>query len=261
MKVIRVENYEQVSENAAELVLREWQANRKIVLGLATGATPVGFYRQLIERHREEQLDFSQITTFNLDEYYPIARNHQQSFYMFMQEHFFRHVTIDPARIHILSGEAADVEAECSSFEHRIAATGGIDVQILGIGQNGHIGFNEPGTPFRSITHKVILTDNTIQANAHFFAEAAEVPRHALTMGIETIMRSKKIVLLASGKAKAKAVQQALHGSVTEEVPASVLQNHPDVTFILDREAAAIIGGESPYAPTGDSCWIEDNRR
>jgi glucosamine-6-phosphate deaminase len=250
VKVLRVENYEQVSNQAAEIVLTQLRNNPRLVLGLATGSTPVGFYRRIVERYRQEVLDFSAVTTFNLDEYYPIKRSHPQSFASYMNEHFFRHVNIPAEHIHILDGETADVEEECRRFERAIEEAGGIDIQILGIGRNGHIGFNEPGTSFQSRTHLVALTESTIQANSRFFADAVEMPRHALTMGIATIMQSKRILLLAAGAEKAEAIRLALQGPVTEALPASVLQLHPDVTVIVDAEAASLLEGEDRYVAT-----------
>ncbi|MFY0545822.1 glucosamine-6-phosphate deaminase [Brevibacillus sp. H7] len=253
MKVVKVEKYEEVCEHASEMVLTAWKQHPQLVLGLATGSTPIGFYRRLVERYLQERLDFSGITTFNLDEYYPIKRSHPQSFARFMKEHFFDHVNIPAEQIHILNGEALDTGEECSRFEAGIDAAGGVDIQILGIGRNGHIGFNEPGTPFGSRSHLVALTASTIQANSRFFADPSEMPRHALTMGIQTIMKSKKILLLAVGEGKAEAIRLALQGPVTEAMPASILKRHPDVTLILDRGAASLLGGGVQDAAARDS--------
>ncbi|UFJ41444.1 glucosamine-6-phosphate deaminase [Brevibacillus humidisoli] len=246
MKLQVFDNYDQVSRRAAEIVIEESRKHPQLVLGLATGSTPIGLYREMVQVYQRGQLDFSEATTFNLDEYYPITPDHPQSFRRFMQEHLFDHVNIAPERIHFLSGTAADVESECSRYEAAIEAAGGIDIQVLGIGENGHIGFNEPGTPFHLKTHKVALTENTIQANSRFFERIEDVPRHALTMGISSIMRSRKILLLASGEKKAEAIKAALQGPVTEELPASVLQLHPDVTVMVDKTAATQLEGV-PY--------------
>jgi len=248
MKVLRVKRWEEIGQTAAETVIGAWRTNPKLVLGLATGTTPIGFYRVLAERFRQEQLDFSGMTTFNLDEYYPIRRHHPQSFTVYMREHLFQHVNIPEEQIHMLDGEAPDPGSECRRFEAALVAAGGIDLQILGIGRNGHIGFNEPGTPFGSRTHLVALADSTIQTNSRFFRDPAEMPRHALTMGIGTILQSRKIVLLAAGEGKAEAVRRALQGEVTESLPASILQIHPDVTLLLDEGAASLLGGEGHHA-------------
>jgi glucosamine-6-phosphate deaminase len=256
MRVLRVERYEDIGKAAAEVVIDAWKQHPRLVLGLATGMTPIGFYRVLVERFRQELLDFSGITTFNLDEYFPIPRNHPQSFTRFMREHFFQHVNIPASRIHILNGEAFDPEEECRQYEQSISDAGGIDIQILGIGHNGHIGFNEPETAFDSRTHLVALTESTIRANSRFFHDPSAMPRHALTMGIQTIMQSRKILLLAAGEGKAEAVQRALLGPVTESMPASILQRHPDVTIILDGGAASLLGGGEQHAVASDSRCI-----
>jgi glucosamine-6-phosphate deaminase len=236
-----VDDYAEISRFAAEEILAGWRKNPRIVLGLATGATPVGMYRELVKQYRENNLDFSGITTFNLDEYYPIAPEHPQSYRHFMQEQLFDHVNIKPEQTHIPNGAADDVEQECSRYEAALKASGGIDIQVLGIGENGHIGFNEPGTSFESGTHKVKLAESTIQANSRFFKDESQVPRYALTMGIRTIMASRKILLLASGERKAKAVAAMVQGPVTEDVPASILQRHPDVLLIADKAAAGLL--------------------
>jgi glucosamine-6-phosphate deaminase len=229
----------EMNRKAADVIIAEWRRKPDLVLGLATGGTMIGLYKHLAARYQKEQLDFSQVTTFNLDEYYPIPPEHPQSYHFFMQDHFFRFVNIPPKQIHLLNGQAEHIEKECEQYEQLIQSKGGIDLQILGIGGNGHIGFNEPGTPFTSCTHKISLAKGTIQANARFFEHASQVPQHALTMGINTIMSCKKILLLASGKQKAAAISAAFLGPIREEVPASVLQLHPDVTVLMDQQAAA----------------------
>lgn len=239
MKTVVLSNYEAVSQYAAQKIIAGLLENPKVVLGLATGSTPIGVYQQIINQYRAEELDFSNVTTFNLDEYYPIAGTHPQSYRYFMQENLFDALNVKPEQIHLPNGEASDVEEECKRYEAAIEAAGGIDIQILGIGENGHIAFNEPGTPFGSLTHLVNLTENTLQVNSRFFNDISEMPKHALTMGIKSIMQSKKILLLATGERKAEVLAQAINGPVTEQLPASVLQLHPDVEFVIDEQAAS----------------------
>ncbi|MBO8163628.1 MAG: glucosamine-6-phosphate deaminase [Brevibacillus sp.] len=241
MKLQVFENYEQVSKHAAQILIEACRRQPQLVLGLATGSTPIGMYQEMIAAYQQGKVDFSRVTTFNLDEYYPIAPEHPQSFRRFMQEQLFDHVNINPEGIHFLCGTVQDIEQECRRYEEAIEAAGGIDIQVLGIGENGHIGFNEPGTPFHLGTHKVKLTETTIQANSRFFERMEDVPRFALTMGIRTIMHSRKLLLLANGEKKAAAIRAALNGPVTEDLPASVLQLHPDVTVIVDKAAAHLL--------------------
>lgn len=243
MKVKIVEDYAEMSRDAAEVVAAMVRQKPNAILGLATGSTPLGMYQKLVQLHREEGLDFSRVITFNLDEYYGLAPDHPASYHYYMWENLFRHINIRPENIHIPDGTAADVEKECKNYEARIRKAGYIDLQVLGIGANGHIGFNEPGTDFGSETHLIELTETTIQANARFFASEKDVPRQALSMGIKSIMRSRHILLLASGEAKAEAVAAAVEGPVTQMVPASILQLHPDVTFIVDQAAAQYLTG------------------
>ncbi|WP_232696413.1 glucosamine-6-phosphate deaminase [Brevibacillus daliensis] len=238
MEVKVFDDYHSLSRYAANLFLQQVRQKPESVLGLATGGTPEGFYRQLVQMSNEESISYKAIRTFNLDEYYPINHNHPQSYWTFMKNHLFSHVSINENNIFIPNGETSDVERECERYEQLLKEKGGIDLQILGIGENGHIGFNEPGASFASRTRVVELTPNTIQANSRFFTSAQDVPRHAITMGIASILESKKIIVLASGKKKAKVVSEAINGKVTEEVPASVLQHHPNVLFLVDQEAA-----------------------
>ena len=191
--------------------------------------------------YKEEALDFSHITTFNLDEYHPIAKSNPQSYDYFMKENLFNHVGIDPARTHIPNGECEDPHLECAEYEAKIAAAGGIDLQLIGIGLNGHIGFNEPSNHFTRSTNYIELTDSTIQANRRFFASEKDVPRHALTMGIRTIMSARKILLIANGELKAGILEKVLFGDIMPQVPASVLQLHRDVTVVLDKYASTYI--------------------
>lgn len=238
LRIYVEDDYEKMSKRAAYLLASQIHLNPQSVLGLATGGTPVGMYQELKRMFNEGNLDFSEITTFNLDEYCPISRDNSQSYYYYMMDNLFKHINIDLTRVHIPNGMAEDIEKECNDYENMIKAAGGIDFQVLGIGPNGHIGFNEPDTKFEAYTHLVELEENTIEANSRYFESIDEVPRKALSMGIKTIMGARKIILLASGKNKADAIKEAITGSITPSIPASVLQLHPDVTFILDKEAA-----------------------
>lgn len=230
---------EEAARRVAERIAEAIRSQPDIVLGLATGGTPVGVYRELIRMHREESLDFSQVTSFNLDEYVGLGPEHPQSYRSFMQQQLFDHVNIEPSRTHVPDGLAADVEAHARAYEAEIEAAGGIDLQLLGIGDNGHIAFNEPGSPPDSRTRRVDLTEETIQANSRFFSSIDEVPRHAITMGIGTILEAKRIVLMATGERKAEAVARAVEGPTDPESPASQLQRADDVTFVLDKAAAS----------------------
>ncbi|MGQ9515035.1 MAG: glucosamine-6-phosphate deaminase [Thermoproteota archaeon] len=239
MKVIITNDYNEMSRKAAAIVADELRKNKKLVLGLATGGTPLGLYGELIRMHKEEGLDFSEVKTFNLDEYLGLDPENEQSYHYFMFHNFFNYVNIDKRNIHIPDGKAKDPEAFCKEYEKKIKEAGGIDLQILGIGSNGHIAFNEPGSPQDSRTRVVDLSEQTIKDNARFFKDESKVPRKAISMGIGTIMEAKKIILLASGKNKADAIAKAVEGILTIEVPASLLQRHGDVTVIIDRESAS----------------------
>ena len=239
MRILITENYEQLSTEAAKIVAGQIYLKPNSVLGLATGSTPLQMYKNLIAVHETIGLDFAQVTTFNLDEYIGLSADNPQSYHYFMQENFFRHINIRPENIFIPDGMAEDISAEGAKYDKLIEAKGGIDLQILGIGQNAHIGFNEPDIKFEATTHKVKLDDETISANSRFFNNIDEVPKFAISMGIKTIMLARRVVLLASGKNKANAVYKAICGSVTPEAPASILQLHQDTTIILDRDAAA----------------------
>lgn len=208
------------------------------VLGLATGSSPMGTYKELIKKYEAGDIDFSDITTVNLDEYRGLPRTNDQSYYYFMNDNFFNHVNIDKARTHVPNGEE-DAEVECGNYEALIKELGGIDLQLLGLGHNGHIGFNEPAEAFDKTTHCVDLTESTIEANKRFFASIDDVPKQAYTMGIGTIMAVKKILVIVSGADKAAIVKKAFTGPVTPTVPASILQMHPDVTVVCDAAAYA----------------------
>ena len=241
MKIIICENYEEMSAKAAEIVAAGINENPELRLGLATGSTPVGMYDNLAALCSEGKCDFAKVVTFNLDEYYKISKDNDQSYYYFMNENLFSKIDIDLKNTDIPNGEADDYEAECERYDRKIEENGGIDVQVLGIGNNGHIGFNEPGAPFGSITHMVELTESTREANKRFFASIDDVPTHAVTMGIKTVMNAKSIIIIALGKAKAEIVKKTIFGDVTPDVPASILQLHPDVEFYIDEEAAELI--------------------
>lgn len=239
MKVIITTDYASMSRLAADRVAEQVARRDGSVLGLATGSTPEGLYAELVARVHQGFLDLSRVTTFNLDEYLGVPREHEASYHCYMQRHLFHHVKV--AAFHIPDGSARDPAAECQRYEAAIRAMGGIDLQILGIGRNGHIGFNEPGSPFGEGTRVVDLTPDTITANARFFDALETVPRKALSMGIRTIMSARSILLLANGSSKAEAVAAAVHGPVTEALPASVLQLHPDAILIVDAAAAALL--------------------
>jgi len=238
MKVIITKNYQDMSAKAARFVLAQIWRKRDSVLGLATGSTPVGMYKQLAKAHQEGRADFSKVTTFNLDEYWGLPQTDPDSYHRFMSSQLFKKINISDGSTHIPSGDAADADAVCQEYEQQIKKSGGIDLQILGIGTNGHIGFNEPGTSFDSHTHLAALSAETRRKNAAQVKKRT-VPSHAITMGLGTIMEARKIVLIASGKEKAHAIADAIEGKVSTRNPASVLQWHPDVTVILDEAAAS----------------------
>jgi len=232
------DSYGALGRKAAEVFLEELTKRPCGVYGFATGSTPLSMYEALIRKYQEGGADFSGITSFNLDEYYPIEKSNDQSYDYFMRENLFNHINIGSDVIDLPNGEATDPLAECARYEAAIAASGGIDLQLLGIGENGHIGFNEPAESFSAATHCVSLTDSTIQANARFFASADEVPKRALTMGIKTIMQARKILLVANSAKKSEILLRSLTGDITPLVPASALQLHPNVTVVIDAEAA-----------------------
>ncbi len=241
MELIIVDNYREMSERAAMLVVAEVEAKPSAVLGLATGSTPEGMYAELVKLNREDKVDFSRVTTFNLDEYAGLDPEHEQSYYHYMHYHLFNQIKIRPEQINMPSCDLENVDQFCLEYDQRIAAAGGIDLQVLGIGGNGHIGFNEPGANLRVHTHLVDLTEDTILANSRFFSSAEEVPKQAVTMGLGSIMLAGKIILIAAGKAKAEAIARTVCGLINTAIPASILQLHRDVTFIVDREAADLI--------------------
>ncbi len=241
MKIYAAKDYNDLSRKAANIISAQVILKPNAVLGLATGSTPVGAYKQMIEWHKKGDLDFDQVKSVNLDEYKGLSGDHDQSYRYFMNHNLFDHVNIDKANTNVPNGLAEDPAAECRRYDQVIRDMGGIDLQLLGIGGNGHIGFNEPCDVFEKGTHVVTLTEETRKSNARFFSSIDEVPTHALTMGIQGIMSAGKILLLASGEAKAKAVYDSCFGPVVPGVPASVLQLHRDVIVIADEAALTLV--------------------
>lgn len=241
MNIYKAKDYKDMSRKAANIISAQVIMKPNCVLGLATGSTPIGTYDQLVEWYNKGDLDFSEVTTVNLDEYKGLPRTNDQSYYYFMHQHLFDRVNIDPERTNVPNGMEPDAEKECGRYEELIRSLGGVDLQLLGLGHNGHIGFNEPGEAFEKETHCVDLTESTIEANKRFFASADDVPKQAYTMGIKTIMQAKKILIVVNGENKADIVERAFFGPVTPEVPASILQLHNDVTLVGDEEALAKI--------------------
>lgn len=241
MKLIVLADYEGLSREAARVVARQILLKGDSVLGLPTGETPIGMYENLIRFYNQGLLDLSRVITFNLDEYYGLPQDHPQSYRRYMRERFFRHVNIPEENIHIPDGLVPDPEEECRRYEAELARHGGLDLLILGLGPNGHIGFNEPGSDWGTETRLVALSEETRRREARRFGSLDLVPTRAITMGIKTIMRARKILLLASGREKALALKKAVQGLITKAVPASVLQLHPEVTVILDREAGSLL--------------------
>lgn len=243
MWIYKVKDYQEMSRRAAALLSAQIIAKPDSILGLATGSTPVGTYEYLVSWYQAGVLDFSEVRVVNLDEYRGISRDDEQSYYYFMKKHLFDHVNIRPENTHIPDGCGSYAEAVTQAYETLIRLLGGADLQFLGIGRNGHIGFNEPGDSFTETCHCVALAKSTIEANKRFFAREEDVPREAYTMGIGTIMRAKKIVLLASGEDKAEALRGALEGPITSWLPASVLRLHHDVTVVADEAALSLVNG------------------
>lgn len=241
LRIIRAKDYDEMSRKAANVIAAQVIAKPDGVLGLATGGTPVGTYAQLVEWYKRGDLDFSGITTVNLDEYRGIKRTNEQSYWYFMHDNLFNHVNIDPERIFLPNGENTDAKAACEEYNEILHRVGAVDLQLLGIGTDGHIGFNEPASEFPLETHCVELEESTIEDNKRFFANKDEVPRQAYTMGIKTIMQAKKVLMVANGKNKAAILKKAFFGPVTPEVPASILQMHPDFILVADEEALSEI--------------------
>ncbi len=236
MNVIIAEDYQDLSRKSAEIVKSTILSKDNVTLGLATGSTPVGMYRELAEMVKRGEVSFKGVTSVNLDEYYPISPSNDQSYRYFMNENLFSHVDIDINKTHLLNGEAIDTDKECADYEALIKKLGGIDLQVLGIGRNGHIGFNEPAASLYPHTHKTDLTESTIEANARFFSSIDEVPRYALTMGMGTILSSRAIIILASGKEKKDAVKKMLSETVDTSCPATLLSLHNNVTVVVTED-------------------------
>ena len=237
MKIVQVKDYKEMSQKAAEVIIQKVKQENRINLGLATGGTPKGLYEAMIEDHRKNGTSYQHVTTFNLDEYIGLKEQDPNSYHYYMADSLFNHIDIPKFQTYLPNGLADDYNHECEHYDRLIKALGGIDLQVLGIGQNGHIGFNEPGTLFQSSTHIVTLEESTREANARYFNTLDDVPTHAITMGISSIMNSKEILLLISGEEKADAMQKLLHGEISEDFPASVLKRHSHVTIIADQKA------------------------
>ncbi len=237
MRVIVCDNYEELSAKAAKVVAGQIWIKPNCILGLATGSTPEGLYERLIEYYNQGELDFSEVKSFNLDEYYPLSPENEQSYRYFMNEKLFNHINIDKENTFVPNGETDNPVEECENYDKMIDAAGGVDLQVLGIGQNGHIGFNEPDENLISTTHVSWLTESTINANARFFSDKKDVPTKAITMGIASILKAKKIILLASGESKREAVRALLDENITTNNPATMLKVHSDITLICDKAA------------------------
>ena len=241
MRIIRAKDYKDMSRKAANIISAQVILKPDSVLGLATGSSPIGTYEQLVKWYEKGDLDFSEVRTVNLDEYKGLSRENDQSYYYFMHHNLFDHVNLQAENSHLPNGMEPDSDKECRRYSELIRSMGGVDLQLLGIGHNGHIGFNEPGDAFDNDVHCVDLTQSTIEANKRFFASADDVPKQAYTMGIKTIMQAKKILIVASGEDKADIVRDAFFGPITPKVPASVLQLHNDVTLVADEAALSKI--------------------
>lgn len=241
MKILTFNTEEQINEVGAAIISNVVQTKAAAVLGLATGGTPVGIYKQLVETHQRGLVSFKDVTTFNLDEYVGVAPTHHQSYNHYMNENLFNHVDIDATRTNIPLGQASDLQEECLRYERAIETAGSIDIQLLGLGHNGHIGFNEPAANLSNNTHVVELAEATKVANARFFTDEEEVPSLAITMGVGTILKAKMLLLVVKGEDKAEIVKRALTGPITTDCPASLLQTHPNLVVLLDTAAASLL--------------------
>ncbi|MCR8746416.1 glucosamine-6-phosphate deaminase [Romboutsia lituseburensis] len=244
MRILVCKNYDEMSKKAAQMILSQVTLKPNSVLGLATGSTPVGMYKELVKMYNEKLIDFSEVSTFNLDEYYNLPKTSDQSYDYFMRVNLFNHINVKNENIHIPNGMASNVELECETYDKQIKESGGVDIQVLGIGHNAHIGFNEPTINFERGTHLVDLKESTIEANARFFEKIEDVPKKAITMGTGSIFKARKIMLLACGDSKADAIYNTVYGKVIPEVPASILQFHNDIVLILDEAAASKLNPE-----------------
>jgi len=241
MRIILAANNEEMSEKAAAIVKSQIILKPDCVLGLATGDTPIGMYQELIKMYENREVDFSDVTIFNLDEYCNLNRENPHSYYYYMHHNFYKYINVNKKNTHIPNGTAKDIDEECRHYERQIKNRGGIDLQVLGIGVNGHIGFNEPDINFEAETHLVKLDKMTIEANARFFSSKDEVPTLAISMGIKTIMQSRMLVLLANGESKADAIYKTVKGKICPEVPASIIQLHPNAIIIIEKKAAKLL--------------------
>lgn len=237
MKIINAADYDDMSRKAANIISAQVILHPRSILGLATGSTPLGIYEQLVEWYQKGDLDFSEAASVNLDEYCGLSPEDPQSYHYYMRHNFFDRVNFKRGNTHLPDGLAENIEFECIRYDKLIADLGGIDLQLLGLGSTGHIGFNEPNESFDKMTHEVSLKQKTIEDNSRFFASTGEVPRSAITMGIKAVMQARKILLVVSGTGKAEILEKALYGPVTPEIPASILQLHPDVTVVADKDA------------------------
>ena len=241
MRIIQADHYDEMSKKAATIIKSLVLLKPDCVLGLAAGDTPLGMYRELIEMYERKEVDFSEVTMFSVDEYCGLDKESHQSYHYYMNHNFFQYINVKKTNTFIPNGMAKDLPEECRSYEQLIKDRGGIDLQVLGIGANGHIGFNEPDVEFRIETHLVQLDDRTIKANARFFSTKEEVPTTAISMGIKTILNARRLLLLASGESKAVPVQKAIQGGINPQVPASIIQLHPDAILILEKKAAKLL--------------------
>ncbi len=239
MNVLVLQDYAELSKKGAMIIAEQVNNKKDSILGLATGSTPLGVYKELAQMYEQGKIDFSKVITFNLDEYYGLPENHPQSYRYYMEENFWSKVNLQDENKHIPPSITDNIELACKEYDELIESHGGIDLQILGIGPNGHIGFNEPGKELYAKTHLAKLTQNTIEANSRFFPDKESVPKNAITMGMGSIMKSKKILLLANGNGKAEIIRKTIKGQITTNVPASMLQLHPNVTVLLDEKAAS----------------------
>lgn len=252
MIIYEAKDYKDMSRKAANIISAQVIMKPNCVLGLATGSTPIGTYEQLVEWYNKGDLDFSKVTSVNLDEYRGLEKSNDQSYDYFMHQHLFDKVNIHPENVNLPNGMAEDPEEECKRYEELIRSVGGVDLQLLGLGHNGHIGFNEPGAAFEKETHCVDLQERTIEANKRFFASADDVPKQAFTMGIKTIMQAKKILVIASGEDKAEILKEAFFGPVTPAVPASILQLHNNVTVVGDQAVLSKLTDKDKYVTNAD---------
>lgn len=241
MRIYVLDNYEEISMKAASILASQIILKPDSVLGLATGSTPLGMYRELVKMHKKGILDFSQVITFNLDEYVGIPPEHPQSYHYYMYNNFFNHLNMKKENINIPPGDEKSVHKVCEDYEQKLRSVSRIDLQVTGIGTNGHVGFNEPDQELNVNTHLIDLKEETIEANSRFFSSPEEVPRQAISMGMGSIMKAKKIIMLANGPNKAKPIEEVVNGKISTQLPASLVQLHPDVTLILDGEAAKYI--------------------